>query len=125
MFTSIDDKPTELTITALVRARFCELAAQDRRELDTHELFTLGLFSVIDAFFDAPMEELIEQLPCVAYARDALIEHKGVEGELLSCLSALEAGDLGQAEAVVASAGQLYVAALRWADQISKPLFGP
>ena len=45
----IDDKPAELAVTALVRARFCELAAAQVPAANSREMFTLGLFSVIDA----------------------------------------------------------------------------
>lgn len=63
-FTNLgDDKPSELLITCLLRARFCEsLARQARmpeRELD---LFLTGMFSAIDAVLDRPLEELIEEM---------------------------------------------------------------
>ena len=54
---SIDDKPPELTVTALVRAHFCELAGEQLAGPRPGELFTLGLFSVIDALMDAPIDE--------------------------------------------------------------------
>src|SRR5579872_2291763 len=52
---SIDNKPTELTMTALIRARFCELSGGRLGIGTPPEMFTLGLFSVIDAMMDSPM----------------------------------------------------------------------
>ncbi len=123
-FTSIDDKPVELTITALVRARFCELAARELRPGDGIDMFTLGLFSVIDALFDTPMPELLAKLPFAPEACDALLEHKGPKGQLLACVQALETGDLGAAQAIFPSASRLYTSALAWADDASETLFG-
>ena len=63
VFTSSDDEPPALTTTALVRARFCELAGENHVAANGSELFTLGLLSVIDARFDTPIAELLSELP--------------------------------------------------------------
>ncbi|MGO9973101.1 MAG: EAL and HDOD domain-containing protein [Solirubrobacteraceae bacterium] len=117
VFTSIDDKPAELTTTALVRARFCELAAHDDPDATGNELFTLGLFSVIDALLDTRMTELLAKLPLATDVCEALADHKGPKGQLLECLHALESGDLASAKTTVPTAGQLYISALAWADE--------
>jgi EAL and modified HD-GYP domain-containing signal transduction protein len=124
VFTSIDDKPAELTVTALVRARFCELAGQTNLEVNGNDMFTLGLFSVIDALFDAPMEELLAKLPLAPDMCEALLAHKGREGEMLECLNALEDGDFDKAEGILPTAARLYITALAWADDVTEPLFG-
>ncbi len=124
VFTSIDDKPAELTVTALVRARFCELAGQNHLDANGNEMFTLGLFSVIDALFDTPMEELLTKLPLAPDMCEALVEHKGRKGEMLECLNALEDGDFDKAEGILPTAGRLYISALAWADDVTEPLFG-
>jgi EAL and modified HD-GYP domain-containing signal transduction protein len=123
-FTGIDDKPVELTITALVRARFCELAAHDQLDGDGIDMFTLGLFSVIDALFDTPMTELLARLPFAPDACEALVEHTGPKGRLLECLHALETGDLQAAEAILPTASRLYTSALTWADDTADTLLG-
>ncbi len=123
VFTSSDDEPPALTATALVRARFCELAGENHVAANRSELFTLGLFSVIDARFDTPIAELLSELPLAPDMRDALLEHKGREGELLACLSALEDGDSEKAQEIVSNADELYVSALAWAEEITEPLF--
>lgn len=62
------DRPVELLTTCLVRARFCELLANEvgfgGRELD---LFLVGLFSLMDAVVQRPLEELLRD---VALPRD-------------------------------------------------------
>jgi EAL and modified HD-GYP domain-containing signal transduction protein len=121
---SIDDKPAELTITALVRARFCELAGDRLADSPPGELFTIGLFSVIDALMDAPIVDVLASIPFPQEMRDALITHRGDQGRLLDCVTALEAADFDHAQSIVAGAGELYLEALVWANDAATPLFG-
>jgi c-di-GMP phosphodiesterase len=120
---SIDGKPPELTVTALVRGRFCERAGEQLPGPRPGELFTLGLFSVIDALMDAPIEEVVEMIPFPSDMRDALTERKGEKGALLECVTALEAGDFDRAQRLVRGAGEYYVEALMWADEAAGALF--
>jgi len=122
---SIDGKPPELTVTALVRARFCECAGEHLSGPRPGELFTLGLFSVIDALMDAPIEDVLELIPFPADMREALIRRTGEKGTLLDCVTALEAGDFERAQRLVPGAGETYVQALMWANQAAGPLFEP
>jgi len=125
VFTSSDATPSGLTVTALARARFCELAGQSDLAANGSEMFTLGLFSVIDARFDTPMGELLSELPLAPDMCDALLEHEGRKGQMLECLDALENGDFDKAEGILPSADELYISALAWADEIAEPLYGP
>jgi EAL and modified HD-GYP domain-containing signal transduction protein len=122
---SVDGKPPELTVTALVRARFCERAGRQLPGPRPGELFTLGLFSVIDALMDAPIEDVLKLIPFPPDMHDALIQRKGEKGTLLKCVTALEAGDFDRAQKLVPGAGDDYVEALIWANEAAGPLFEP
>ena len=124
LFSSIDDKPKELTLTALVRARFCELAGATTLQANPSELFTLGLFSVIDALLDTTIEEALEGIPLALDLREALVRHSGPLGELLDCVISIEAGDFQHARQLVADAGGYFTSALEWADEAVQPLYG-
>lgn len=121
---TIDDKPTELAVTALIRAHFCELAGSPLGVATPAELFTLGLFSVIDAMMDAPMSDVVESLPFATDVREALVLRRGKLGLLLSTVVALEAGDYGSAPTIVNRAGELYLESLMWANTAAASLFG-
>jgi EAL and modified HD-GYP domain-containing signal transduction protein len=56
------EQPPEILHTALVRARFCEQAAPMCR-LNPSEQYLLGLFSLLPAMMDIPMNELTGTLP--------------------------------------------------------------
>jgi c-di-GMP phosphodiesterase len=116
LFTMIEDKPAELTLTALARARFCELAADHLNSIAQSEMFTVGLLSVLDALLDMPMTDALEEIPLAPDILAALIDHSGPRGQALDCVVTLEGGDLGRAEGLIANASALYVDAVVWAD---------
>lgn len=88
------DKPHELIVTGLVRARMCELVATARGERDEAEAyFTTGLFSVVDALMDVSLIELLRELPLSPEIMDALLRYHGPKGELLHGVLAYERGD--------------------------------
>jgi len=128
LFAGVAGKPTELTVTALTRARFCQLAGdhigvERLGGANGNELFTVGLFSVLDALMDAPIEYALAGIPLAPDIRDALIHHHGPMGQLLDCLMALQEADFERAEALFAPAGPIYMSALAWADETAAPLF--
>jgi EAL and modified HD-GYP domain-containing signal transduction protein len=68
------DKPDELVIEAITRARFCESIAQyigltNRKD----DLFLMGMFSLIDAILDRPLPDILRDIPIIEDIKDALI----------------------------------------------------
>jgi c-di-GMP-related signal transduction protein len=72
-----DDKPQELVMLPLIRARFCELLAP-RAGLGnvSNDLFLLGLLSAIDAILDMTMADILNELKIRGDIRDALLGMK-------------------------------------------------
>lgn len=93
LMSNIDDKPHDLLVIAIIRARMCEELGIhiDKKMKDI--FFTAGLFSVIDALMDDTMENLVSQLPLSSTLKEALLERKGVVGEALTCCIAFERAD--------------------------------
>jgi EAL and modified HD-GYP domain-containing signal transduction protein len=119
-FAAIENKPPELFLTALIRARFCELAGTPQ-DGGPQERFTLGLFSVLDALLDTEMETAVALLPLPPRMREALIAHNG-PGRLLDCVQAIEQGNFSPLVRQLDHATRHYVAALAWADDTSRGL---
>lgn len=72
------DKPHELIRSSIIRAKFCESIGElSPSYISTAELFTLGLFSLIDAILDDSMENLMAKLPLSEAIKNALISGKG------------------------------------------------
>lgn len=119
------DKPQELLVTALLRARMCELLGGALRRKDTETFFTVGLFSVLDALLDRSMGEIVELLPLADEVNQALLHRNGLYGQVLFCVTAYERGDwektdfLGLPHEMVKNA---YLAAVEWADGVGGTL---
>ena len=116
------NKPAELSITALVRARCCELMAKSLKLAKPDGFFTVGLFSSLDAMMDQPLEVVIDELPLSESSRSALLEQKGVLGEALNCTLTMERNDFGLVsfgELGLTDLSDIYLQAIHWADGIS------
>jgi len=87
-----DDKPTELTRTAVLRARMAERISAQSGCVDPDMGFTVGLFSCLDAFMDRPLDELLADLPLAPEVPQALLEHAGQAGAVVECVLAWERG---------------------------------
>jgi EAL and modified HD-GYP domain-containing signal transduction protein len=119
----IDDRPRELLVNAIVRARHCELIAGARGS-KRDACFTVGLFSLIDAFIDAPLETILATLPFADEITSALIEHGGEYGPILAAALDYEAGRFESAEELAPGVDlrALYFEALEWAEEIRQGL---
>jgi EAL and modified HD-GYP domain-containing signal transduction protein len=117
IFAGVDEKPRELIETALVRARFCEIAGEGNSD----QLFTLGLFSVVDALMDAPMEDVLGTMPFPEEMRQALIARSGPLGELIEAALSFERGDFSER---TDRFGDAYLEAMGWATNAADELFG-
>lgn len=89
----VRDKPQELAITNLVRARMAASLGEALEGGGSERYFTAGLFSTLDALLDRPMAEALEQLPLSAELEAALLRHEGSVGQVLAAIKAYERGD--------------------------------
>ncbi len=94
------DQPAEILQMALVRARFCELAAGKCGQ-DPAEQYLLGMMSLLPAMLGTPMEEIIPNLPLRTQVCEALIGAMNPERSLLSWLEFHERGDWESCDHVV------------------------
>lgn len=120
------DKPNELLTTALVRARMAELLAPSAG-VTQGPMFTVGLFSVLDALMDRPMRELVEAAGFAPAIQAALAEHGGEMGALLTQVLRYEAGDWGGLALSRIPAprfSQAYLEGVQWAEDTRRLLEG-
>jgi c-di-GMP-related signal transduction protein len=121
------NKPDELIRVSLVRAKFCELLGNNHgSSVDTSELFTLGLFSLIDAIMDDSMENLMAQIPLSSKIKEVLISRTGDLNGYLSLIESYEKGDWGEIEQATNVLGidendlpRCYMESLGWADSLN------
>ncbi|MBI2307649.1 MAG: HDOD domain-containing protein [Rhodocyclales bacterium] len=78
---------------ALWRARFLELAAQDRRpKQECDELFLVGLLSLLDSLLGLPMAQLVRRMNLPAQVVEVLLNSDGPYGRFLLLALAVEKG---------------------------------
>jgi EAL and modified HD-GYP domain-containing signal transduction protein len=85
-----NDQPHEILLTALLRARMCELLAKEAGIRDIESFFSLGLFSALDILLGMPMSEVVNELPLGDELERALLYKSGELGEALGCVLAYE-----------------------------------
>jgi EAL and modified HD-GYP domain-containing signal transduction protein len=93
LLAGVEDKPHELAVTAMVRARMCDLLAQAMRQKNTDTFFLVGLLSVLDAVMDRPMQDILSALPLAEEVNRALLHHEGLCGAALHAVLAYERGN--------------------------------
>jgi c-di-GMP-related signal transduction protein len=121
------NKPDELIRVSLVRAKFCEfLGNHSGNSAKKSELFTLGLFSLIDAIMDDSMENLMSQIPLSSNIKEVLISGTGDLSGYLSLVESYEKGDWGEIEKATNIIGinqgdlpRQYMESLSWADSLN------
>jgi EAL and modified HD-GYP domain-containing signal transduction protein len=115
----------ELVLSALVRARLCELIAQQTgRGAAMGPLFLTGLFSLLDVLLRMPMDGILSRMAIAPEVKDALLSRSG---PLAATLALVEAQERGDWDAVVDAAtavgltppqvSGLYTEALTWAAE--------
>ncbi|MBX6364808.1 MAG: HDOD domain-containing protein [Gemmatimonadetes bacterium] len=111
----------ELLREVLIRARFCESAAERAGLLDSGEAFLVGLFSKLEPLVGVPLSELLERVRLAEPVERALTERAGFLAWVLDLAEAHEAADWARVGEVAEVAGldqfavsDCYLDALGW-----------
>lgn len=92
-------KPTELFRLSIVRSLFLDklVMLNSKRSLK-YEAQMTGLFSVVDAMTDMPMEEALQGIPLPDRVDRALLQHDGEISPYLTLIEAYEQGEMEQVD---------------------------
>jgi len=121
-----EEKPPELFRTSLIRARLCELLAQEARLGEREaDCFMVGLFSMLDAILDREMAAVLEDLQIPAEVKDTLLGEPTTLSAVRRVAIALERGrweDLAVLHPRLTvndeRLPELYRISIRWAEAI-------
>jgi EAL and modified HD-GYP domain-containing signal transduction protein len=121
------EKSSELVLSALVRARFCELLSP-RLGAGESDLFLLGLLSLMDVIMEIPMAQVLESVRLDQESKAVLL---GGVGRLRPLYQLMLAQESGEWEATAQLARQLrlhdsevadaYFQAVVWARGVNAP----
>lgn len=118
--------PPALMKTAVTRGRLTELLGMEL--LDKHErdnLFIVGIFSLLDAMLEMPMEQILEKLHLPEPIADALLHREGVYGPFLQLAEACEGDNIPRIRALAESltldperVNAAHLQALAWVEEL-------
>ncbi len=124
-----EDKPLELVRQAMLRGRLMEDLARLRGLDRLPDYFVLGMFSLLDALIDQPLETAVQEIALPEIVRQGLFDAKSGPARMLMLLRDIERADwramafgcrlLGlDADAVMAAQGE----AAKWLEEYSAML---
>ncbi len=88
------DKPMELIRMTIIRAKFCEYIASELDfKSDLSNFFLMGMFSMVNAFLDRPMDEILADLPLASPVKTALLGKSNHFRDVLELVKDYERGD--------------------------------
>jgi EAL and modified HD-GYP domain-containing signal transduction protein len=95
------DKPTELIKLSLIRTRFAESLAKRAGMIEQeHDAALMGLFSVLDAILDQPMDMVLAEITLPESIFDALVKKRGILFPIHQLILAYEKGDWSLVETI-------------------------
>jgi EAL and modified HD-GYP domain-containing signal transduction protein len=122
-----DTAPEETLSTALVRARLCELLAEQVSPKLGDEGFATGLLSCLDLLLGVPVAAALAELNIDEEVESAILRYEGPLGAVLAEARFLQTGEhvpqrrtgLNTTDFQVS-----YLEAVAWADEMVRSLFG-
>lgn len=109
----------EEVLTILVRARMCELLAQQLDPVEAELAFTAGMISAFDRMVDLDLEEILAQLTCDGSLRDAVCQARTPVGDIVAdVIACQEGGTTGRTGLSDVALHAASVDALSWALDI-------
>ena len=123
------EKCSDLVLSSLVRARFCELLAPKLKHRQ-EDLYLMGLLSLMDAILEVPIGVVVDQLPLDPLTKAQLLcartNNKTALSPIYDLMVAREGGDWGKVTQLgkELNLSLVFIAAsfndaLRWAHQLT------
>lgn len=121
-FSDQTGKPEELTRHTLVRARMCEILAEESNSMSGSTAFMMGVVSGLDALLDIPIENILEQVFLSEEIELAILMGEGDYGQLLTNVDNLIQGRWNSLSALQTdqALSESYLNSLQWVTEISE-----
>lgn len=94
----MDEGAEEFLRLSFMRANFCSSLTNYAKDLpiSKQEAYLMGMFSTLNYLIDAPLEEILAQIPLREEIKDALLQHTGRCGMLYDLALCYERADWGK-----------------------------
>ncbi len=86
------DSSEEVLKTSFMRANFASVLVKKLKnfEINSSDAYLMGMFSTLNYMIDAPMEEILNEIPIIDKVKDALISKEGKAGRLYELILCYE-----------------------------------
>lgn len=103
----MDEGAEEFLRLSLMRANFCSSLMNYAKDMpiSKQEAYLMGMFSTLHYLIDAPLEEILEQIPIRDEIREALVHRTGRCGMLFDLTLCYERADWGKIDALAEELG--------------------
>ena len=119
------NKASDLVLSALVRARFCELLSP-KIQMGDSDLFLMGLFSLMDVILEIPMPVALENIPLHQDCKEVLLGRPSRLQPFYQLMLHLEAGEWQVADELAkklrlpeGEVAEAFWQAMSWAKEVS------
>lgn len=128
---NLDDKPNALHEETMLRAKMCEFLGKRIQADEVDLFFTVGMLSMLEAFFDTPLEELLNSISLSDEMNAALLRREGALGFVLSVCESYEQGKwsnidwqgLKKYELSILDVKEAYLESVQWAMETGGIVF--
>lgn len=90
LISSLDDISLDLLERTFIRARMIQLLATRLDHMNSHQAYTVGILSTLDAILNEPLASLLSKIPLSDELNEALLSHEGQLGYLLAIVKNYE-----------------------------------
>ena len=103
----MDEGAEEFLKLSLMRAHFCESLMNYAKNMpiSKSDAYLMGMFSTLNYLIDAPLEEILQQIPMCQEVKDALLHHTGRCGVLYDLALCYERADWAQIDRLAGELG--------------------
>lgn len=103
----MDEGSEEFLKLSLMRANFCSSLMNYAKNIPITkpDAYLMGMFSTLNYLIDAPLEEILQQIPLCQEVKDALLHHSGRSGMLYDLALCYERADWAQIDKLAGELG--------------------
>ena len=102
-----DSASEELLKTSFMRANFSSMLVKKMRnfEINSSDAYLMGMFSTLEYMIDAPLEDILHEIPIVEAVKRGLIAKEGKVGMLYELILCYEKADWGEIKRISGELG--------------------
>ena len=103
----MDEGAEEFLRLSLMRANFCSSLMNYAKSvpMSKSDAYLMGMFSTLNYLIDAPLSEILQQIPLCQEVKDALLRHAGRAGMLYDLALSYERADWGRIDELAGELG--------------------